>query len=107
MSEVNFKFQCIAVTAMRPDMVLYSECERIVYFIELMIPFEDVIEKAFERKKLLYAELEARERGWQAHTRPGVRGFVVKSTTMLLLDFSFRGRSLKRALTELLKLLKK
>ena len=53
-----------------------------------------------------HAELvvEARERGWQAHTRPvemGVRGFVVKSTTMLLLDFSFRGRSLKRALTEL------
>ena len=85
--------QCIVVTvAMRPDMVFYSECERIVYFIELMIPFEDVIEKAFERKKLLYAELEARERGWQAHTRPveiGVRGFVAKSTTMFLLDFGF------------------
>ena len=25
--------QCIVVTAMRPDMVLHSECERIVYFI--------------------------------------------------------------------------
>ena len=31
--------------------------------------------------------MEARERGWQAHTRLveiGVRGFVVKSTTTLL-----------------------
>ena len=87
-------------------MVLYSECERIVYFIELTIPFEDAIEEAFERKKLKYAELvvEARERGWQAHTRPveiGVRGFVAKSTTTLLLDFGFQGRSLKGALKEL------
>ena len=77
--------QCVAVTAMRPDMVLYSECERIVYFIELTIPFEDKIEEAFERKKLKYVELvvEARQEGWQAHTRPveiGVRGFVAKSS---------------------------
>ena len=40
--------QCIVVT-MRPDMVLYSECKRIVYIIELTIPFEDAIEEAFER----------------------------------------------------------
>ena len=56
--------------------------------------------------KLKYAELvaEAREQGWQAHTRPveiDVRGFVAKSTTTLLLDFGFRGRSLKGALKEL------
>ena len=38
MSEDNFK---IAET---------SECERIVYF-KLMFPFENAIEKAFERKK--------------------------------------------------------
>ena len=36
---------CIVVTAMRPDM-LYSECERTVYFIELMIPFAN--EEGFE-----------------------------------------------------------
>ena len=57
--------QCIVVTAMRPDMELYSECERIVYFIELIIPFEDATEEASERKKLKYVE-----RGWHAHTRP-------------------------------------
>ena len=42
---------------MRLDMVLYSECEHIVYLIELTILFEDVIEEAFERKKLKYVEL--------------------------------------------------
>ena len=70
------------------------QCEGIVYFIELTIPFEEAIEKAFERKKLKYAELvaEGREQGWQAHTTPveiGVRGFVAKSTTMLLSNFGF------------------
>ena len=53
-----------------------------------------MIEEAFERKNLKYAELvaEVRERDWQAHTIPveiGGRGFVAKSTTMLLLDFGF------------------
>ena len=67
-------------------MVLYSECECIVYFIELAIPFEDAIEDTFERTNLKYAELvvEAREWGWHAHTRPveiSVRGFVAKSFT--------------------------
>ena len=63
----------------------HFEGERVVYFIELTIPFEDVIEKAIERKKLKYAELvaKARQHDWQAHTRPvdiGDRGFVAKST---------------------------
>ena len=46
--------QCIDVTAVRPDVALYSECQGIVYFIESTIPFEDAIEEAFERKKLKY-----------------------------------------------------
>ena len=70
------------------------QCEHIVHFIELTIPFEGAIEAAFERKKLKYAELvaEASQQGCQAHTRPleiGVSGFVAKSTTTLLLDFGF------------------
>ena len=89
-------------------MVLYCKCQYlyIVNFIELRIPFEDVIRGTFERKKLKYAELVAkpRQQGWASHTRPvemGVRGFVAKSTKALLLDLSFRGRSLKGALKEL------
>ena len=56
------------------------------------MPFEDAIQEKFERKKLKYAELvaEARQRCWQ-HTQGqiGVKGFVAKSTTTLLLDFGF------------------
>ena len=100
-SEDNFKFHGVLfVTALKPDVVLYSDCEHIVYISELTIPlelmilFEDEIEEAFKRKKLNYAELvaEAREQGWQAHTRPveiDVRGFVAKSTTRLLFNFVF------------------
>ena len=40
-------------------MVLYSGCERIVYFIELTIVFQSVIEEAFERKKGKYVGLVA------------------------------------------------
>ena len=45
----------------------------------LLLMWEEASEKAFERKELKYAELvaEAREQGWQAHTRPveiGARG---------------------------------
>ena len=42
---------------MRPGMVLHSECEGLVYFTELTIPFEDAINEAFERETLRHAEL--------------------------------------------------
>ena len=34
-------------------------CERIVYFIELTIPFEDAVKEAFEKNKLKYVKLVA------------------------------------------------
>ena len=37
--------QCIGVTVVRPDMVLYSECEHIVYFIELTVPLDERLRK--------------------------------------------------------------
>ena len=73
-----------------------------------MIAFEDVIEEAFERKRLKYAYLvvEAREQDWQAYTRPveiGVKGFVAKSTAWLLLDFGVQGQSLEFSKTSFFK----
>ena len=51
--ESNSKLHSVQLmTAMRPDMLLYSE-----HFNELTIPFEDVFEEAFERKKLKDTEL--------------------------------------------------
>ena len=49
--DCRLKFHIFVATAMRPDMVLYSESEHIVYCIVLTIPFEDAVEEAFERKK--------------------------------------------------------
>ena len=74
---------------MRPDMVLYSQWEPIVHFIEFMIPFEDAIEETIERNKLKYSELVVEERE-QAHTRPveiGVGGFVAKWAITVLFVF--------------------
>ena len=56
--------QCILVTAMRPDMMLYSECARIVYFIQLMIPFEDVPEEVLWRDSVsLHLSFQSEDRG--------------------------------------------
>uniref|UniRef100_A0A3B1K6T8 Reverse transcriptase domain-containing protein n=1 Tax=Astyanax mexicanus TaxID=7994 RepID=A0A3B1K6T8_ASTMX len=98
--------ECILVTTLRPDVVLYSESKRIVYFIELTVPFEDEVDGAYERKRLKYTDLvaEVRERGWQAYIRPvevGTRGFVAKSATRLLSEFGIRGRVLRTVLKEL------
>ena len=62
-------------------MVLYSECECIYYFIELTIPFEDAIEEISKGTRLA---------GYTRLVEISVRGFVAKSTTMLLLDFGLR-----------------
>ena len=69
---------------MRQDMVLYSECEWIVYLTELMIPFH-VTDEVFERKKLRFAR----------SAEDDVHSFVGKSTTSFL--FSFQGQKLLKA----------
>ena len=51
--------QEIATTKLRPDIVLWSKSSMKVYFIELTVPWEALVEEAYERKKLRYAELGA------------------------------------------------
>ena len=96
----------IITSQLRPDIVLWSLSQRTVYLIELTVPWEGSIEEAFERKKLRYADLaaEAEQRGWATKIRPvevGCRGFVAKSTTKLLRDMRFGGRTLCRTIREL------
>lgn len=47
----------IAVTTLRPDMVLVSETTKQVVMLELTVPWEDRMEKAFEKKRAKYEEL--------------------------------------------------
>ena len=62
MAAMNPDMVLYSMVAMRPDMALYSEGEGVVYFIELTIPFEDMIEEAFDRKRLKYMELVVKAR---------------------------------------------
>ncbi|KAI8488878.1 hypothetical protein Bbelb_333960 [Branchiostoma belcheri] len=62
--------QEIALTLLRPDIVIWSESSREVVFGELSVPWEGNIEEAYERKLTRYAELEAvcRDKGWRVPT---------------------------------------
>jgi len=67
-----------------------------VFIIELIVPWEDSVDKAYERKQLRYPELaaEAQDRGWKTEVHPvevGCGGFVAVSTTRLLGDLGIRG----------------
>ncbi|KAJ8334237.1 hypothetical protein SKAU_G00398760 [Synaphobranchus kaupii] len=42
----------IAITNLRPDLVLWSNSQHMVYFVELTVPWEDAVQEAFERNKL-------------------------------------------------------
>ena len=96
----------IVCTNLRPDIVLWSRSKRIVYFIELTVPWESSVEEAYERKKLRYAELgaEAEQRGWKVRIRPvevGCRGFVARSAVSLLRELGGRGQSVRKVVKEL------
>ncbi|KAF7645521.1 hypothetical protein LDENG_00202680, partial [Lucifuga dentata] len=56
----------IAKTSLRPDLVLTSVSTKQIVLLELIVPWEDRIEEAHERKKAKYLELvgACRESGW-------------------------------------------
>jgi hypothetical protein len=96
----------IVSTRLRPDMLLWSDLEKIVYFIELTVPWEDRVEVANELKKAKYAEMaeEAAQRGWSSRLRPieiGARGFVARSAISLLTELGICGRSLRQAVSNM------
>ena len=96
----------IATTTLRPDLVLWSNTRKLVYIIELTVPWEDNVEEAYERKKLRYSNLaaEAEDRGWKARVCPvevGCRGFVASSTAKLLREVGIRGQAHRQAIKEL------
>ena len=54
--------QEIASTTLRPDIVLWSRSRMRVYFIELTVPWEELVAEAYERKRLMYIKLGGRSR---------------------------------------------
>ncbi|TWW71679.1 hypothetical protein D4764_16G0001760 [Takifugu flavidus] len=96
----------VAVTNLRPDLVLWSKSCRRVFIVELTVPWEEAIGEAYERKRLRYANLaaEAEGRGWSVKVWPvevGCRGFVSRTTTKLLKEMGIRGQAQRRVVKEL------
>ncbi|XP_077372334.1 uncharacterized protein LOC144033646 [Festucalex cinctus] len=93
----------IAVTTLRPDIVLVSETTRQVVLLELTVPWEDRMEEAFERKRAKYEELagECRSRGWKTRCTPievGCRGFAGQSLVWALKMLGVKGLHNRRAI---------
>ena len=57
----------VAVTSSRPDIVVWSKAARILTLCELTVPWEDHVEKAYEKKKEKYQDLidTCKERRYQ------------------------------------------
>ena len=96
----------IASTNLRPDLVLWSPSLKLVFIIELTVPWESAVEEAYERKKLRYADLaaDAQQQGWTTKVRPvevGCRGFIATSTSRLLTEVGVRGRAHRQAVRDL------
>ncbi|XP_065177134.1 uncharacterized protein LOC135806900 [Sycon ciliatum] len=58
---------CVALTTLRPDIVLYSTSRRIVFWMELTVCAEDRFSVSNSRKDRRYADLadQCRANGWQ------------------------------------------
>ncbi|KAK0144687.1 hypothetical protein N1851_016943 [Merluccius polli] len=93
----------IAVTTLRPDLVLLSESTRQVVLLELTVPWEDRMEEVFERKRAKYEELvrECRRNSWKTRCNPievGCRGFAGQSLCRALRLLGIRGLHNKKAI---------
>ena len=74
----------IAVTFLRPDIVLYSVSRRIVAWVRLTVCVEDRVSASQEKKSRKYEDLASKCRGngwqvWSWAVEVGGRGFVAQS----------------------------
>lgn len=98
----------VAITNQRSDLVLWSNSQCRVYFVELTVPWEDAGGEAFKVKKLRYSDLaeEAEQRGWRAKVCPGEagsRGSVATSAVRLMKNLGISAQVLRQAIKELAK----
>ena len=86
----------IVQTALRPDIVIFSNRTRKIIMWELTVPWEENAEEPHERKKLKYYELVelCKNNGWKAKCtliEVGSRGFVARSLCKALSDIGLTG----------------
>lgn len=77
-----------------------------MYFVELTVPWEDVVEAAFKWKKLRYADIAAmvKCRDWRAKVNSaevGRQGIVAKSVVRLMKDLGIIRQATSQAVKAL------
>ncbi|XP_026126685.1 uncharacterized protein LOC113108082 [Carassius auratus] len=95
--------EAVAITTLRPDVVLTSEASKQVILLELTVPWEDRMEEANERKRAKYSQLveDCRSNGWRAICQlveVGCRGFVGQSLCRAYKMLGITGASQRRAI---------
>lgn len=93
----------VAVTRLRPDMLLISRSTNCIYIVELTVPWEDRLETSHQLKSTKYQDLvdEAKVKGWKAVQFPievGCRGFVSTTTRYFLRSLGIQSLKLKQAI---------
>lgn len=98
----------IALTRLRPDLIIWSDTAKKIIICELTVPWEANVEDAFARKYDKYQDLvfDCQQRGWNTLLFPvevGCRGLIARSTVRFLSAIGIRGRERRmvfRSLTE-------
>lgn len=90
----------IAVTTQRPDIVIYSRKTKRVLILELTSPMEQNFATRHDFKVKKYEELLAkcRDNGWRPEFMAfevGARGFLAKSTSVLLSSFNLSSADIR------------
>ncbi|KAM7009825.1 scavenger receptor cysteine-rich domain-containing protein DMBT1-like [Tautogolabrus adspersus] len=94
--------QDVAVTSLRPDMVLLSRSIKTIIVVELTVLWEERLVTSHQLKKAKYQDLvdEAVLKGWHATSYPikiGCRGFPAKSVRYFLQRVGLEAKQLKKA----------
>lgn len=49
----------IITTNLRPDLILWSTSQKLLYIVELTVPWESAVDEAYKRKCLKYTDIAA------------------------------------------------
>ena len=98
--------ESVAVTDLRPEMIVVSRETKRMAIIELTVPSEERIEVAGEPKRSKYEVLlsEGNKNGWRVQcwaVEVGCRGFPAASTSRLLKELGMAGRERRNLMEKL------
>ena len=100
--------EIIAVTAKKPDLVLWSVSLKLIILIELTVPAERNVIQAFQRKQQRYdgpgaLASDCRDAGWAVEVMPmevGTLGFISEATVRACKKLGVWSNELRRALED-------